>query len=234
MINNIRSESFAHVDWQAVLDGIAKDIVPHLEQGKVASYIPALASVDPNKFGIAFTATAGQTFRAGDADTPFSIQSISKVFALVLALDLEGEELWKRVGREPSRSAFNSIVQLENEHGVPRNPFINTGAIVVTNTIVQHCADTAASTIDTAAAEADDCQALAKILAFFQKCAQEHGDDDDDNDRPSIRVNEELATSEKVYGDRNRALAYFMRSYGVVRVNVAGTLDTYFGQCALE
>ena len=131
-------------DWQRVLDGITETIhemTPHLPEGKVADYIPALAKVKPDQFGIAMTDICGNTYKSGDADIPFSIQSISKVFALVMALDREGEALWRRVGREPSGSPFNSIVQLESECGRPRNPFINAGAIAVTNSIVEHCSE---------------------------------------------------------------------------------------------
>ena len=109
-------DSFKAVDWQAILDDIVREIQPHLTKGKVASYIPALAEVRQDQFGIAFTTIHGETFKAGDADTPFSIQSIFKVFASVMALDIEDQDLWKQVGREPSGSAFNSIVQLESEH----------------------------------------------------------------------------------------------------------------------
>lgn len=207
-----RLESFDHVDWQQVLEEIADEIVkPHLSVGQVASYIPALACVDPNQFGIAFTDLNGVTYKAGrGSDTPFSIQSISKVFALVMALDLEGEALWERVGREPSGSKFNSIVQLENEQGRPRNPFINAGAIATTNSIQQHCPEVK-----------EDGKV---ILNFMKRCAQSE----------EMRINPDVAKSEADYGDRNRALAYFMRSYGVIKGDVYESLNTYFHQCALE
>ena len=104
--------------------------------GRVANYIPALAAVDPNKLGIAFADETGRVHGAGDCDEAFSIQSISKVFTLALALNRVGVELWEAVGREPSGSAFNSIVQLEREHGKPRNPLINPGAMVVTDNLI--------------------------------------------------------------------------------------------------
>src|SRR5215467_12158671 len=106
------------------------------ERGEVASYIPELANVDPKSFGLAVIDAEGNVAAAGDADTLFSIQSISKVFTLALALGKVGGRLWARVGREPSGSPFNSIVQLEFERGIPRNPFINAGAIAVTDVIV--------------------------------------------------------------------------------------------------
>ncbi|MEQ9325890.1 MAG: glutaminase, partial [Rhodospirillales bacterium] len=117
----------------AILDQVCQDIAGDIGRGRVASYIPALASVDPRKFGIAVATCGGETVVAGDADEAFSIQSVSKVFTLSLALERTGARLWKRVGREPSGSPFNSIVQLEREKGIPRNPFINAGALVVTD-----------------------------------------------------------------------------------------------------
>src|SRR5271154_4030221 len=108
---------------------VLQDMQPHLGRGQVADYIPALARVDPRHFGLAIVTCDGEIAAAGDADVGFSVQSISKVFTLTLALEKLGSDLWKRVGREPSGSAFNSIVQLERERGVPRNPLINAGAM---------------------------------------------------------------------------------------------------------
>lgn len=199
---------FADTDWQGTLDAIAEEIPPHLDRGVVADYIPALAKVDPRAFGIAFTDVLGNTYCAGQAMTPFSIQSISKVFALSLALRFEGVRLWNRVGREPSGTAFNSIMQLEREHGRPRNPFINAGAMVVTDAVVAHCGTGAA---------------VDRVLNFLR----------DRSGDASVRINEEVAESEAIYGDRNRALAYFMKSFGVLR-DVEQTTENYFRQCAIE
>src|SRR3978361_793449 len=106
------------------------------DRGEVASYIPELAGVDPKSFGLAVIDADGNVAVGGDSETAFSIQSISKVFTLTLALGKAGDRLWQRVGREPSGSAFNSVVQLEYERGIPRNPFINAGAIAVTDLIL--------------------------------------------------------------------------------------------------
>ena len=121
---------------QALINGIYKRLKAKSAEGRVADYIPQLARVDPEKFGIALHLVGGDSFVAGDADEAFSIQSVSKVFTLTLALGKVGDGLWRRVGREPSGTAFNSIVQLEYENGVPRNPFINAGAIVVADVIL--------------------------------------------------------------------------------------------------
>ncbi|MGE0753497.1 MAG: glutaminase, partial [Variibacter sp.] len=123
-------------DLQQVVAEIAEEMRQRPDRGTVATYIPELARADPAKFGIAVIDAQGNVAAGGDADTPFSIQSISKVFTLTLALGRIGDRLWRKVGREPSGSAFNSIVQLEYEQGVPRNPFINAGAIAVTDTIL--------------------------------------------------------------------------------------------------
>ena len=204
-----RWDRFKGTDWQGVLDQIAEDIAPYCEQGAVADYIPALAEQDPSSFAIAFTSVEGETYQAGQADEPFSIQSIVKVFNIVLALELEGEDVWQRVGREPSGDPFNSIVLLEKDKGRPRNPFINAGAIVTVDSIVGHCGE-------------DD--AIDRIVRFVRRCA---------GSETAVKIDRRVARSEKAYGDRNRALAYFMKSFGVVQNDVPEVLDTYFQACAM-
>jgi glutaminase len=181
---------------------------PHRAAGKVADYIPALANVDPNKLGIAFADKDGRVWSAGDADEPFSIQSISKVFTLALALDRVGAGLWDKVGREPSGSAFNSIVQLESERGKPRNPLINPGAMVVTDRLIGDRPGEAA---------------IADLLALLGAQARDG----------SIAVNEEVAASEAATGARNRALAWFMKSFGTLANDVETVLTAYFRQCSV-
>ena len=176
--------------------------------GRVASYIPALAAVDPEKLGIAFADAKGRVHGAGDCDEAFSIQSISKVFTLALALQRVGAELWEAVGREPSGSAFNSIVQLEREHGKPRNPLINPGAMVVTDNLI-------------GGRDAD--RAVADLLAFLRAQARDE----------AIHVDEEVAASESETGARNRALAWFMDNFGILSNEVETVLDAYFRQCAV-
>ncbi|KAK0365721.1 hypothetical protein LTR94_005927 [Friedmanniomyces endolithicus] len=179
------------------------------ERGTVASYIPELAKVDAGQFGIAIATADGRLLTGGDADTGFSIQSISKVFALTLALGKVGDQLWDRVGREPSGNAFNSIVQLEQEHGIPRNPFINAGAIVVA---------------DVNLGGHQPRVAIGEMLRFVRYLA---GDD-------AIRINEEVAASETATGYRNMALANYMRAFNNVRHPVDLVLGSYFHQCAIE
>ncbi|MUZ72082.1 glutaminase [Agrobacterium vitis] len=196
------------MDLQAIVDDIVGEMQFRLGEGKVADYIPELATIDPKQFGIAITTVDGQTFTAGDASVPFSIQSISKVFMLTLALGKTGEGVWKRVGREPSGSSFNSIVQLEHEHGIPRNPFINAGAIVVTDMVL---------------AGHKPREAIGEFLRFMQFLADDDG----------ITIDRKVAQSEQTTGYRNFALANFMRGFGNLDHAVEMVLGVYFHQCAL-
>ena len=188
---------------------VGREMEAHRGEGKVADYIPALARVDANRFGMAVITVDGEMAEYGDAWVPFSIQSISKVFTLTIALSRIGENLWARVGREPSGSRFNSIVQLEAEHGVPRNPFINAGAIVVTDAVL--AGRTAA-------------EAIADIRDILRTLA----------DNETIDIDREVATSEAATGFRNYALANFMRGFDNMQSPVEEVLQTYFHQCSLR
>ncbi|MEP7032247.1 MAG: glutaminase [Pseudolabrys sp.] len=194
------------------LDQIVKEIAEEMrarpDRGEVATYIPELACADTKHFGIAVIDIDGNVAVGGDSEMPFSIQSISKVFTLTLALGKFGDRLWRRVGREPSGSAFNSIVQLEFEKGIPRNPFINAGAIAVTDLILSGHRPR---------------EALADILRFMQFVA----------DDTTITIDEAVAASELRTGFRNAALANYMKSFGVLDNAVDLTLGVYFHQCAI-
>ena len=187
---------------------IADAMAQRTDRGTVASYIPELATVDPSRFGLCVVDADGEVFLGGDAEEPFSIQSISKVFTLTLALGMVGDRLWKRVGREPSGSAFNSIVQLEFEKGVPRNPFINAGAIATTDVILSGHKPK---------------EALGEILRFMRFLA----------DDQTIHIDREVAASEQRTGFRNAALANYMKSFGIIENPVEYTLGVYFHHCAL-
>jgi glutaminase len=191
-----------------VVKQIADEMAARPDRGTVATYIPELANADPKAFGIAVVAADGQVVTGGDAEVPFSIQSISKVFTLTLALGKMGDRLWRKVGREPSGSRFNSIVQLEFEQGIPRNPFINAGAIAVTDSILSGHPPRVA---------------LGEILRFMQFVA------DDD----TIYIDEAVAASEQRTGFRNIALANYMKSYNVLENPVDYTLGVYFHHCAI-
>jgi len=195
-------------DLQQVVTEIAEEMRKRPDRGDVATYIPELARADPSKFGLAVIDAQGRVASGGDADEPFSIQSISKVFTLTLALGRIGDRLWRRVGREPSGSTFNSIVQLEYEKGIPRNPFINDGAIAVTDAILSGHKPR---------------EVLGDILRFLQFLA-------DDN---SITIDEAVAASEQRTGFRNVALANYMKAFGVIENPVDYTLGVYFHHCAI-
>src|SRR6185312_7843731 len=129
------------LDLGAVLDEIRHEIRPHFGKGRVASYIPALKRIPADKFGIAVALTDGREYSAGDAAEHFSIQSISKLFTLMLAMSAIGDEVWRRDGKDPSGTPFNSLVQLEYERGIPRNPFVNAGALVMLDCVLQRVGD---------------------------------------------------------------------------------------------
>jgi glutaminase len=192
-----------------VVREIAEEMAARPDRGKVATYIPELANVDPQQFGLAVIAADGETALGGDADVPFSIQRISKVFTLTLALGKMGDRLWRKVGREPSGSRFNSIVQLEFEQGIPRNPFINAGAIAVTDSILSGHKPR---------------EALGEILRFMHFVA----------DDPLIMIDEAVAASEQRTGFRNIALANYMKSFDVLENPVDHTLGVYFHHCAIS
>lgn len=198
----------AQADYAAILQEVESKIQSEFGKGIVADYIPALARIDPRKFGMAVCTVDGKEWFRGDAAECFSIQSISKVFTLLLALEEVGPDaLWKRVGREPSGSAFNSLVLLESENGVPRNPFINAGALVVTDCIVERAADP-----------------IQRVLSWVCELAE--------ND--TIRTDEEVARSESASGFRNAAIANFLKSHGNLHADVDVVLDAYYQHCALS
>ncbi|MFI9813837.1 glutaminase [Saccharothrix variisporea] len=190
-----------------VLREIADEVGPGAgRQGRVADYIPALSGVDPAAFGFAVAGVDGEVLGVDGWRTPFSIQSVSKVFSLALALAGGGESLWARVGREPSGNPFNSLVQLEHEDGIPRNPFINAGALVVTDRLLTLTGDARGAVLDLLRAESGN---------------------------PDIDFDPDVARSEAARGDRNAALAHFMAGYGNLENPVAHVLEHYFWQCSI-
>ncbi|MEP7155399.1 MAG: glutaminase [Betaproteobacteria bacterium] len=199
------------MDYQGILDRIHAAVKPLVvgdrAQGKVASYIPELARVSPDHFGMAIVDLKGNVYSTGDASTLFSIQSISKLFALTLAFHLEGDSIWQRVGREPSGNPFNSLVQLEREQGKPRNPFINAGALVITDILCGR------------SVSAGDA-----LTQFIRKLC----------DNPKIGYDTRVAVSERNTSDRNSAMAHFMKSFGNLNHDVDAVLDAYCKHCAIE
>ena len=197
------------MDLKAILDDIAQSMAQSADRGAVATYIPELAGIEPAQFGMAVALPSGEVIYSGDAGKPFSIQSISKVFTLAMALGRLGDQLWNRVGREPSGLAFNSILQLEQERGIPRNPFVNAGAIAVTDAILEGHAPR---------------EVLADLLRFIRTAASDE----------DIHINAGVARSEQATAHRNMALAEFMAAMGNMRNAAPLTIGTYVHQCAVE
>lgn len=199
------------MDLDALLEQIARLARPAAARGEVAAYIPSIAAMDPGCFGLAMVELNGAEHAIGDADVLFPIQSISKVFALVLAMQLvesgkkDYEALGKRVGREPSGDPFNSLVQLEHEHGIPRNPMINSGALVIDDALLGHCDNP-----------------MERLLALLSQLAGER-----------VGVDETVLRQEGTRGHRNRAMAYLMSSFGNLQSKIDDVLDLYVHQCSI-
>ena len=195
------------MDYQNILEKIYNEILPYSQEGKQADYIPALAKVNPDQFGICLETVSGEIYSCQQADVRFSIQSIAKVFALAMALSLKGEELWKKVGKEPSGTAFNSLVQLEIEKGIPRNPFINAGAIVVADVLLT---------------ELDDAES--EFINFIRALC---GDN-------SIDYNMDVAISEREHGYLNAAIVNLLKYHGTIKNDIETVLMFYFKMCSVE
>ena len=195
------------MDYQKILEEIYEEILPYAKQGKQADYIPALAKVDPDQFGICLRTVDGRMYSYMQADTRFSIQSISKVFAIAMALSLKGENIWNKVGKEPSGTAFNSLVQLEIEKGIPRNPFINAGAIVVADILMS---------------ELDDPEG--EFLGFIRTLCKDD----------TISYNLEVAHSEREKGYLNAAIANLLKYHGTLDNDIEDDLMFYFKMCSVE
>jgi glutaminase len=194
-----------------VLDDIVRSHRPRSETGWVPASIPHLSSPPFDRFGIAVATTSGDVFSSGDADLPFSIQSISKVFTLAMALSADDPDaLWSRVLREPSGTSFNSLVQLEVEHGIPRNPFINSGALVVTDHLMERFPD-----------------AAGQVLRFLS------GQVGHQDGRQSPFIDEVAAKSELANSSRNLALAYFLKDFGNLRRPAHAVVENYVRQCSI-
>lgn len=194
------------MEYQKLLENIYYQVKNQDNKGELATYIPELARINPDKFGISLQFIDGQTFNVGDAQEKFSIQSIAKVFAFSLAISLVGKDIFKRVGVEPSGNSFNSLIQLEYEKGIPRNPFINAGALVVADILISNLKNP-----------------KEELLLFIQKAAGK-----------KIEYNHQVAQSEKSTGFRNAALANMLKSYGNLQNNVDPVLDVYFHLCSIS
>ncbi|UMB53057.1 glutaminase [Lutibacter sp. A64] len=195
------------MDYNNIIFKIYNNLDKLKKEGEVASYIPELAKVDPNKFGVHITTTDNQHFSIGDSNEKFSIQSIAKVLALTIAYDKIGEKIWKRLGVEPSGTAFNSLVQLELDKGIPRNPLINAGAIVICDILISHFKDP-----------------KIEFLNFIRALSG----------NPLIDFCSRIVESEKQTGYKNVALVNLMKSFNNIKNDIDVVMDFYYNLCSIE
>ena len=194
---------------EEIARAIIRDAAAKARPGTPTSKVPALADIDPDQLGMAILTRDGDLVSAGDAEKPFSIQSISKVFSLELALEAYGRDLWKRVGREPSGDPYNSIVDLERHEGIPRNPFVNAGALVVVDAL-----------LDLLSADEE----VRAVIDFVSGLL----------DGEDFAINEEVARSDEEAGHMNRALISVAKHFGNIHNPVERVMDAYVHQCAIE
>lgn len=195
------------MDYQLIIKKIYDDILSKENKGKVPDYIPEIACISENKFGVSFADLKGSTFGTGDFLEKFSIQSISKVFALTFVYEKVGEKLWERVDVEPSGNAFNSLIRLESDNGIPRNPFINAGALVICDVLLEICENP-----------------KEQLLQFIRDLAAV-----DD-----IFFNEKVAASEMQNSFRNAAMCNYMKSFGNITNLPDAVIELYCHLCSIE
>lgn len=195
------------MNFKTILQEVYSEILRTESHGQTASYIPELANINPDKFGIHFCSIDGNQYGLGDHQEKFSCQSIMKVITLCLAIKTEGEKIWERVGVEPSGTPFNSLVQLEYEQGIPRNPFINAGALVVCDILLNQLDKPKQQFIE-----------FVRLLAL----------------NSSIQYNSNVSASEKAHGYRNAALINMMKSFGNIENPIEVVLDFYYNICSIE
>ena len=193
--------------YETIFQEIYRELQSVEDEGHVADYIPELAQVDPDQFGVFLVTIDGEKHPFGDAEKRFSIQSIAKVFSFVLAYSRVKSDIWERMDLEPAGTPFNSLVQLEYDKGIPRNPFVNAGAIVVCDILVSELT----SPID-------------EILSFIHELTPHR----------SIQFNPRVAQSEKETGFRNYALVNLMKSFKNIHNDIDPVMDLYFQLCSIE
>lgn len=194
-------------DYKSIIEQAYQFTNTFQNEGELANYIPELANVDPEMFGVHMVTTEGTNFGNGNSLEKFSLQSIVKVLTLTLAYKILGEKIWNRVGVEPSGTKFDSLILLETNQGIPRNPFENSGAIVICDILISRLND-----------------ANKDFLAFVR----------DLSDLPDLNYSEKIASSEKAEGYRNVAMCNFIKSFGNIENDPAEVLDFYFNICSLE
>jgi len=207
IISSIHSNIKKKMDYQKAINEIYQKVKKEENIGKVANYIPELSKVDANQFGVCLKTIEREEYGVGDWQTKFSIQSISKVLSLSLAYERLGDCIWERVGVEPSGNPFNSLTQLEADNGIPRNPLINAGALVICDLLISHTPD-----------------AKKAFLNFIRQICS----------NSDINYSESIAISEKSVGYRNIALCNYIKSFGNIKNDPNEVLDFYFYMCSIE
>ena len=195
------------IDYHHTIEQVYQNILSKANKGKVPDYIPEIACIDENKFGVSFTNLIGDNFGCGDFEEKFSIQSISKVFALSFVYEKLEEKLWKRVDVEPSGNAFNSLVQLEADNGIPRNPFINAGALVICDILLDISENP-----------------KEELLKFIRNLTEDD----------QIFFNEKVAASEMQNSFRNAAMCNYMKSFGNITNKPDEVIELYCHLCSIE
>ncbi|WP_194852489.1 glutaminase [Nonlabens antarcticus] len=195
------------MSYKELIEEVFQKVIKLENRGQLACYIPELAVVDSNKLGIHISTSSNFDFGIGDFEEKFSVQSIAKVFSLCLAYKMLGESIWTRVGLEPSGTGFNSLIQLDNDNGIPRNPFINSGALVISDILLSHLTD-----------PKED------LLKFIRSLCKNQ----------DINFSNKIAASEKSVGYRNIAMCNFIKSLGNINNEPEDVLDFYFDLCSLE
>lgn len=194
------------MNYTQILAEIYQEISPYIGVGEPATYIPEPSKVNPDSYGICLRTLRGTEYFMGDSDVRFSVQSISKVFSMAMGFAFEGEKLWKRIGVEPSGSAFNSIIQLEIEKGIPRNPLINAGALVMTDILLSHLEHPEEEYLE-----------FVRLLSGT----------------PDLQYNDSIAVSEREHGYLNAAIANMLKYYGNIKNDIERVLTFYFRQCSI-
>lgn len=195
------------IDYKSILENIYNSISQEENKGAIATYIPELAKIESDNFGVCLLTRKNEEFGVGNWQTKFSIQSISKVLSLSLAYQVFGDKIWERVDVEPSGTPFNSLVQLESDHGIPRNPFMNSGAMVICDMLVSYYKNP----------KEDFLSAIRELCHSSE-----------------INYSETVAKSEASVGYRNKALCNFIKSFGNIENEPEEVLDFYFHICSIE
>ncbi len=193
-----------------LLDKLVKKNLPKVKLGTVANYIPELDKAKKDALGIYIITNEGSEYFSGDWNTKFTIQSISKIVTLMLAIIDNGEEyVFSKVGMEPTGDPFNSIKKLEtSSRKKPYNPLINAGAIAIASMIKGK----------------DIIEKFQRLLNFFRKISEDE----------SLDVNYKIYCGESETGNKNRAMGYFLKDEGIIEGSVEEALDIYFKQCSIE